>query len=85
MSRKSQEWHFFVILYYQPLLLEFIRRLFAVSILDVAMEMDIDVIVMGSHSRKWLEHILLGSVTADVLKHTTIPMFIVPTKERNKN
>jgi len=58
---------------------------FATCILDTIKEMDIDVIVMGSHSRKWLEHILLGSVTADVLKHITIPMFIVPTKKRDKD
>jgi len=58
---------------------------FATCILDTIKEMDIDVIVMGSHSRKWLEHILLGSVTADVLKHTTIPMFIVPTKKREED
>jgi len=58
---------------------------FATCILDTIKEMDIDVIVMGSHSRKWLENILLGSVTADVLEHTTIPMFIVPTKKGDKD
>jgi len=40
-----------------------------------------DVIVVGSHSRKWLEDIVLGSVTMDVLRHSTIPLFIVPTKK----
>jgi nucleotide-binding universal stress UspA family protein len=58
---------------------------FATCILDTIKEMNIDVIVMGSHSRKWLEHILLGSVTADVLEHTTIPLFIVPTKKREED
>lgn len=56
---------------------------FAESILDTANEFDIDIIVMGSHSSKWLENIMMGSVTADVLKKTTIPLFIVPTKKRN--
>jgi nucleotide-binding universal stress UspA family protein len=35
---------------------------------------------MGSHSRRWLEKILMGSVTETVLHKTTIPLFIVPTK-----
>jgi nucleotide-binding universal stress UspA family protein len=56
---------------------------FADSILEVAKAKHADVIVMGSHSRKWLENIVLGSVTEKVLHHTTIPLFIIPTKKRN--
>jgi len=56
---------------------------FAEIILETATELDADIIVMGSHSTKWLENIVMGSVTADVLKKTTIPMFIIPTKKRN--
>ncbi len=55
---------------------------FADSILDTAKTIHADIIVMGSHSRKWLEEILLGSVTEKVLHHTTIPLFIVPTKKK---
>ena len=51
-------------------------------ILKAAREMKVDMIVMGTHSRKWLENILLGSVAADVLKKSDLPMFIVPTKKR---
>ena len=51
-------------------------------VLKAASELKVDMIVMGSHSRKWLENILLGSVAADVLKKSTVPMFIVPTKKR---
>lgn len=54
---------------------------FADSILDAAKETKADLIVMGSHSRKWLEKIVMGSVTEKVLNHTTIPLFIVPTKK----
>jgi len=54
---------------------------FAESILDTAKTMHADVIVMGSHSRKWLENILMGSVTEKVLHHSTIPLFIIPTKK----
>lgn len=53
------------------------------TILETAKKMHADIIVMGSHSQKWLENILLGSVTEDVLHHTTIPLFIVPTKKHN--
>jgi nucleotide-binding universal stress UspA family protein len=55
---------------------------FATTILKTAKSIHTDVIVMGSHSRKWLENIVMGSVTGDVLQHTTIPLFIVPTKKQ---
>ncbi len=54
---------------------------FADSILETAREMHADLIVIGSHSRKWLENIVMGSVTEKVLHHTTIPLLIVPTKK----
>ncbi len=53
---------------------------FADTIIKTATELHADVIVMGSHSRRWLEKVLLGSVTETVLRKTTIPLFIVPTK-----
>jgi nucleotide-binding universal stress UspA family protein len=56
---------------------------FAESILETAKELKADVIVIGSHSRKWLENIVMGSVTEKVLHHTTIPLLIVPTKKRD--
>jgi nucleotide-binding universal stress UspA family protein len=55
---------------------------FAESILKVAGEVHADVIVIGSHSQKWLEKIVMGSVTEKVLKHSTIPLFIIPTRKR---
>ena len=42
--------------------------------------MSADVIVMGSHSRSGLDKILMGSVAEKVLHHTSIPLFIIPTK-----
>jgi len=56
---------------------------FAESILKAAKDLHADVIVMGSHSQKWLENILMGSVTEKVLHHTSIPLFIIPTKKRS--
>ena len=54
----------------------------AESILKAAKEMHADIIVVGSHSRKWLENIVMGSVSEKVLHHTTIPLLIIPTKKR---
>jgi len=56
---------------------------FAGSILKTAKDLHTDIIVLGSHSRKWLENIVMGSVTADILRQTSIPLFIVPTKKRD--
>jgi Universal stress protein UspA and related nucleotide-binding proteins len=50
------------------------------AILEVASEIKADVIVMGSHSRRWLDKILVGSVTERVLHKSKIPLFIVPTR-----
>jgi nucleotide-binding universal stress UspA family protein len=44
-----------------------------------------ELIVMGSHSRKWLDAILMGSVTEKVLHHTVLPLYIVPTKKAVQN
>jgi nucleotide-binding universal stress UspA family protein len=52
------------------------------SILKAAKENHADIIVVGSHSRKWLEDIVVGSVAKEVLNHAQIPLFIIPTKKR---
>jgi len=53
------------------------------TILETAKKLNADIIVMGSHSRKWLENIILGSAAETVLKKTTLPLFVVPTKKQN--
>jgi len=52
------------------------------TILKTAKEMNVDIIVMGSHSRKWLESIILGSQAEDVLTNSHIPVLIVPIKKK---
>ena len=54
---------------------------FGDTILEVATTLDADLIVMGSHGRKWLEKILMGSVTEKVLSQTSIPLIVIPTKK----
>jgi nucleotide-binding universal stress UspA family protein len=53
---------------------------FGKSILDAATEMNVDIIVMGTHSQRGLDKILMGSVAEKVLHHSSIPLFIIPTK-----
>jgi len=52
------------------------------TILKTVKEMGVDIIVMGSHSRKWLESIILGSQSEDVLTNSPIPVLIVPIKKK---
>ncbi len=54
---------------------------FAETILETAKESHSNIIVIGSHSQKWLENIVMGSVTEKVLHHSSIPLFIIPTKK----
>lgn len=51
------------------------------GILETAKDLKADIIVMGTHSRKWLEQILMGSVTKEVLNNTTTPLYIIPTRK----
>ncbi len=54
---------------------------FADTILMKAKSLEADILVLGSHSYRWLENIIMGSVTEKVLRLTSIPLFIVPIKE----
>ncbi|HEV2832218.1 MAG TPA: universal stress protein [Hanamia sp.] len=53
---------------------------FGEGILEAAKEMKADIIVMGTHSRSGLDKILMGSVAEKVLHKSSIPLFIIPTK-----
>ena len=56
---------------------------FADSILESSKELGMDIIVMGTHGRKWFEKILIGSVAEKVLRHSTIPLFLIPTAHKH--
>ena len=47
------------------------------AILDVVEEGDVDHVVMGSHGRRGVSRILLGSVAEDVLRESPVPVTIV--------
>lgn len=50
------------------------------KILKVAEEWQADLIVLGTHGRTGLSHLLMGSVAEKVIRHSTKPLFIVPSK-----
>lgn len=49
----------------------------APTILEYASENDIDLIVMGTHGRRGLNHLLLGSVAEEVVRMAPCPVFTV--------
>lgn len=49
------------------------------AILDVAEEVDADLIVMGTHGRSGVSRALLGSVAQKVLRASPVPVLIVPS------
>lgn len=53
---------------------------FADAILDAARDGGFNVIVMGTHGRRGLDKILMGSVAEKVLRSSEVPLFIVPTR-----
>ncbi|HKO80982.1 MAG TPA: universal stress protein [Chitinophagaceae bacterium] len=52
------------------------------SILDFGKEWKADLIVMGSHRHSMLQKILSEDTAAYILKHSTIPLLIIPTREK---
>jgi nucleotide-binding universal stress UspA family protein len=58
---------------------------YADGILEAAKKLHADIIVIGSHSHKWLQNIVIGSVSEKVLHHTTIPVFIIPIRPKKKS
>ncbi len=51
------------------------------AILKYAEEWNADLIVLGTHSHNFLEKLLLGDVASQVLKHTKVPVFMVPVRK----
>lgn len=57
---------------------------FGEVIIQMSKELSVDMIVMGTHGRRGIDKILMGSVAEKVLRNSAIPMFIIPTKEQEK-
>ncbi|ULQ51923.1 universal stress protein [Flavihumibacter fluvii] len=50
------------------------------AILKVADEWEADLIVLGTHGRAGLSHLIMGSVAEKVIRHSTKPILIIPTR-----
>ena len=49
----------------------------AEAIIETAKTHDCTIIVMSSHGRRGLGRLLLGSVTSEVLNHSSVPVLVV--------
>lgn len=56
----------------------------ATTILEYSHDNDIDLIVMGTHGRRGLGHLLLGSVAEEVVRFSTCPVFTIREEEEPK-
>src|SRR5262245_13609228 len=54
------------------------------NIVEIADQENVDVIVMATHGRTGLEHIILGSVAEKVVARSSRPVLVVPATERTK-
>lgn len=51
------------------------------EIINQAATWKANLIVMGTHGRTGLMHLILGSVAENVIRHATIPVMVIPSKE----
>ena len=50
------------------------------DIIKTAENWEADLIVMGTHGRSGLRHLLMGSVAEQILRRSKIPVMVVPSK-----
>ncbi|MBI5668300.1 MAG: universal stress protein [Chloroflexi bacterium] len=54
-------------------------------IVSRAVKLGVDLIAMCTHGRSGLRKLLYGSVTGEVLEHTTCPVLVIPNRVRQEN
>ena len=52
------------------------------GIIDCSLEFKADIIVIGTHERTGLDRLFSGSVAEYVVRHSTIPVLVVPMEEQ---
>ena len=52
------------------------------TILKEALDLDVDLIVVGSHGRNAMYQLLMGSVSGEILRKSRCPILVVPTHQR---
>jgi nucleotide-binding universal stress UspA family protein len=55
----------------------------AETILKEAAKLKVGMVVMGSHGRGMMRHLLVGSVSEDVIRRSLVPVLVVPTHNRD--
>jgi len=53
----------------------------AEGILKCSNEFNADLIVIGTHSRSGLDRLLMGSIAEDIVRHSAVPVLVVPFVE----
>jgi len=53
----------------------------AKEVVQLAVDLDADLIVVGTHGRRGVSRLVMGSVASTVLKHARCPVFIVRPKD----
>jgi len=56
----------------------------ATTILEYSLDNDIDLIVMGTHGRRGLGHLFLGSIAEEVVRFSTCPVFTIREEDKPK-
>ena len=51
------------------------------GILKCGAEFGADMIVVGTHSRKGIDRLFMGSIAENVVRHSKVPVLVVPLKE----
>ncbi|GAB3933240.1 universal stress protein [Mucilaginibacter myungsuensis] len=51
------------------------------AILECSKQFGADMIVLGTHSRTGIDRFIMGSVAEHVVRHSDVPVLVVPTKE----
>jgi nucleotide-binding universal stress UspA family protein len=57
----------------------------AEEILEFARKEQVDLIVMGTHGRTGMEHVFFGSVAEKVIRHSPIPVLVIPSGEKRRS
>jgi nucleotide-binding universal stress UspA family protein len=56
-----------------------IQGVTADTILNEAAKLRVDMVVVGSHGRGMVRHLLVGSVSEEVIRRSLVPVLVVPT------
>ena len=54
------------------------------AILNYSKEWNADLIVLGTHSHSVLEKVLMGTTASHILEKTTIPVYLIPVKDKTE-